>query len=296
MTKPKGKTPMELYLSAIDTLASENTKYEETKNKNTQTALKRLAKISEIEAKIAELEPIKEQEILSATCESFLIKTYALERYNRVKEIVTKQMYKGIECEDDSINLFCRMEGVIYEKNTKKLKNSFISGTPDLFDGESVENADRIIDIKSSWDIETFLKNIKAPLSQQYYWQLQGYMALSGAKTGTIAYCLVNTPDSIIEGEKFAMLRKMDVVTEEDARYKAEVIKIERNMRFDDIPPEEKILRIEVERNDEDIDKIYRKVEKCRQYLAEFQDKHIFFTKNYRKDRINDIKSALEET
>lgn len=287
---------MDLYTSSIESLADESGKYEAMANKDTKTAQKKRDKIKYLEERIAELEPIKDHELLSTTCESFLIKTYALERYNRVKEVVTKQMYKGIAVEYDSIDLFCSMEQCFYEKNTERVKNEFIIGTPDLYQGESITNCERIIDIKSSWDIETFLKNIKAPLCSQYYWQLQGYMAITGAKTGTIAYCLVNTPESIIEGEKYALLRKMDVATEYDPKYMAEVAKIERNMRFDDIPMEEKILRISIDRNDDDIEKIYKKVAKCREYLSDFQNQHMFFTKNYRKDKIREIQSASDES
>ena len=108
-------------------------------------------------------------------------------------------------------------------------------------------------------------------------------MALTGAKIGTIAYCLVNTPDSIVEGEKYVLLKKMDVVTEEDPGYKKEVAKLIANRIFDDIPLQDRLLTYSVERNDEDIAKIYTKVEKCRQFMAEFEEMHMKFSKNYRK-------------
>lgn len=226
---------------------------------------------------------------LSDTAKSFLIRTYAIEKYNKTSEVTTKQMSKGIICEDDSIDLFCKVEGVLYEKNTKRVSNDFISGIPDLFDGEQVSSAKTIIDIKSSWDIITYLKNIRQPLNSQYFYQLQGYMALSGASKGIVAYCLVNTPESIIEGEKYNLLRRMDVATEDNPRFKKEVEKMYRNMTFNDIPKEERVLRFEVDRDDEVIDKIYKKVVKCRKFLTEFEKEHLFFTKNHRKERFKDL-------
>ncbi len=226
-------------------------------------------------------------ELLSESCKKYLIRTYALERYNRIsEEPVTKQMSKGILCEDNSIELFSFVENVYFEKNEKRVTNDFLSGTPDLYMGDDIYSSDLIVDIKSSWDISTFLKNIDGELNPSYYWQIQGYMAITGAKVGYIAYCLVNTPPEIINDEKRRLFYKMGVVTDENPEYKKEAAKIDRNMIFDDIPPEERVLRFTVERNQSDIDRIYEKVAKCRLFLAEFEKKHLFFTKNHRKESL----------
>lgn len=121
------------------------------------------------------------------------------------------------------------------------------------------------------------------PEKDIYYWQLQGYMALTGAKIGTIAYCLVNTPESIIEGEKYQLLRRMDVVTEDDPSYKRELKLLLANRYFDDIPMSERLLTFSIERNDSDIEKMYKRVEKCREFLYEFEEMHLKFSKSYRK-------------
>ena len=44
---------------------------------------------------------------------------------------------------------------------------------------------------------------------------MQSYMWLTGKTKATIAYCLVNTPDNIIQQEKYYLLKKMDVISEE---------------------------------------------------------------------------------
>ncbi len=230
-------------------------------------------------------------ELLGESCKKYLIRTYALEKYKRIsEEPVTKQMSKGILCEDNSIELFSFVENVYYEKNKKQVKNDFLSGTPDLYDGDDIYSCHQIIDIKSSWDISTFLKNIDGELNPAYYWQIQGYMAITGATIGHVAYCLVNTPPEIINDEKLRLFYKMGVVTDENPEYKKRAAEIERNMIFDDIPPEERVLRFTVERNDDDIERIYEKVKKCRIFLAEFEEKHLFFTKNHRKAKQNGLR------
>jgi hypothetical protein len=283
MTEPRGKTNAEKYSDAIEELKSEEIKYDAMPNKMLKTASNKMEKIVRLQLLIEELAKIKDEIQLSETCKTYLIQSYVLSKYGRVREITTKQMVKGTISEDDSILLFSALEGRIYNKNTKRISNDYISGTPDLFDTEDILNCNEIIDIKSCWDIFTFLSNVPDPEKDMYYWQLQGYMALTGAKIGTIAYCLVNTPDSIIEGEKYQLLRRMDVVTEEDPSYQKEVQLLLANRYFDDIDMSERLLTFSIDRNDEDILKIYKKVEKCREFLAEFEEMHLKFSQNYRK-------------
>lgn len=221
---------------------------------------------------------------LSNSCKKYLIRTYAIEKYHRQPDILTKQMVKGITAEEVAIDLFNLVEGRIYGKNTKRLNNDYISGTPDLFDGPELTESEQVIDLKCSWDIMTFLNNIANPFNKMYYWQLQGYMALSGATRGTLAYCLVNTPEEMINSEKYKLFNNMQCVTEESPAYILAAAKLEFNMKFDDIPPEERILKFYIDRNDEDIARIYQKVVKCREFLMEFEDQHKFFTKDQRRE------------
>lgn len=285
--------------SAIGSIMSNGRGSFTTKDGITLKTLQEKEKLTEkqiisIEALVAKQ---AEGELMSEGCKKYLIRTYALEKYRRIKEEpVTKQMVKGIVCEEDSIDLFARVEKKIYNKNTERIKNEFLSGTPDLYDSDSVMTSNEIIDIKSSWDINTFLSNVDGPLNPMYYWQLQGYMSLSGAKTGTIAYCLVNTPDEIIEDEKRKLMYKMNVATDENTEYKLAAAALEFNMRFDDIPIEERVLRFSVERNDNDIDRIFERVKKCRTFLSEFEQKHLFFTKHHRKEKLSVIKDGIRNT
>lgn len=284
MTEPKGKSNMEKYTDAIQSLEYTKGQYEKLKTKDGKMGTGYIIKMEELGIVIPQLELIKDEEILSESCKTYLIQSYVLSKYGRIREITTKQMVKGTISEEDSIQLFSHLEGVPYKKNLYRLSNDFISGTPDLHDGEEIWDCNEVIDIKSCWDIFTFLSNVAEPENDMYYWQIQGYMALTGAKIGTIAYCLVNTPDSIIEGEKYILLRKMDVATEDDPSYKKEVSVLMANRKFDDIPPQERLLTFSVDRNEDDIAKMYKRVVKCREFLYEFEEMHMKFSKNYRKN------------
>jgi hypothetical protein len=215
----------------------------------------------------------KEAGLLSKTAQKHLLDVYIAEKYGRKKDIQTKQMKKGVEVEQESIDLLSMYLKMPFNKNEQRFTNDFISGSPDIIDN------DRIIDIKSSYDLWTFIGNIPDKLDNLYYWQMQSYMWLTGTKSAVIAYCLVNTPENIIEQEKYYLLKKMDVATEENPEYVKEAMKIEFNMSFDDISMEERILMFHVSRNEDDILRIQQKVEKAREFLKEIEETHLNFNK-----------------
>lgn len=289
MTEPQGKSNLQRYTEAIQRLSDTEARYNALKTKDGKMGEKYTKTISDLLVLIPELEKVKDEEVLSETCKSYLIQSYVLSKYGRVREVTTKQMVKGTITEDDAIKLFSVLDGKLYLKNTERISNEYISGTPDLFSGDGLTDSEEIVDIKSCWDIFTFLKNVdeletaEDQRNVSYYWQIQGYLALTGAKIGTLAFCLVNTPDSIIEGEKYNLLRRMDVATEEDPSYKIELQKLIANRKFDDIPFEDRLLTYSIERNDEDIAAIYKRVAKCREFLAEFEERHMVFSKKHRK-------------
>lgn len=255
---------------------------------------KQLVKLAELEAKdrlgtltdkqvetMTEL--LEKQQLageLSETAKKYLKTAYCIEKYHRVPDIQTKEMIKGTTAEDTAIQLFSFVEARPYFKNKENLKNDFISGTPDLL----AEDLDEVIDIKCSWSLFTFANNIDAPMNAMYYAQLQGYMALAEVNTGVLAYCLVNAPPEMIEDEKKRLFYRMQCVTEDDPRYLAKVKAIERNMIFDDIPPEERVLKFSIQRDDEFIDRVYQKVGKCREYLQTFDRNHEYFIKGNRME------------
>ena len=215
----------------------------------------------------------KEAGVLSKTAQKHLIEVYIAEKYGRKRDIQTKQMKKGIEAEQDSIDLLSMYLKLPFSKNEERFKNDYITGLPDIING------DTIIDIKSSYDLWTFLGNIPDKLDNLYYWQMQSYMWLTGTTKAIIAYCLVNTPESIIQQEKYYLLKKMDVISEESPEFIQEAMKIEFNMTFDDILMDERILMFNVSRSEDDILRIENKVLKARTFLQELEQTHLNFNK-----------------
>ncbi len=229
--------------------------------------------------------PRAKGELLSETTKTYLLEIVAQYKYGRTVEITSKYMEKGKEVEEDSLTLYSRLKKNLYKKNVINFTNDFITGTPDMCEGETGEyKFEEIADTKSSWDIVTFLKAKEAANNKDYHWQMQGYQALTGAKIARLAYCLVNAPDYLIDDEK----RKLSYRHGLDANALQEGYKrIERNMIFDidafssrypnypmantewkwDIPKEERMHEITIERNEADIAALYEKITICREYL-----------------------------
>lgn len=260
--------------------AEEMVKYEEMgeRKQGMANGLKKAAKIAGLEHEIGKLEPHKTEDPLAPGAKSFLKRLYGELKYGKQsykKEIGTKYTTKGKMVEQQSLELIGFLDGQNYVKNEIRLTNEFISGVPDSHIGESIYNAIYVPDVKSSWDLETFLENLGKPLNRQYWWQLQGYFGLTHALGGEVSYCLINTPPSIIEQERMNLAKRMDVVTDEDPAFKeAEAILI-NNLTFDDMSQRERRLKFEVNRDDAAIQNVYDKVPQCREYLSEIQELHL---------------------
>jgi hypothetical protein len=210
---------------------------------------------------------------LSKTAKTALINTYIKEVYDREKDIETKQMKKGTNGEGNGIINLGRYLNKHLEKNLTQYQNEWIKGTPDIID------VNHVYDTKLSWDLWSFLPNVLEPLDKGYYAQIQGYMWLTGLTSGSIAYILEDCPQDIIDQEKYYLLKRMNVISEESPEYIEAAAGLEINLIYPDIDLKEKVLIINVDRDDEIIEKIKGKVAKCREFLQEFSEKHKNFNK-----------------
>ena len=198
---------------------------------------------------------------LSETCKAHLLECWIKETYGREKDDTNKYVEKGNMVEEDSITLYSRVSRKLFNKNSETFENDFIVGTPDIITKDSV------IDIKSSWTIYTFFTNIHKPLNKDYVWQINGYMALLGLNAGWLVYCLVNTPEVIVEQEKSRLRYKMGIIDPEaNETYVQAAANIDLNSNFDDIPIDKRFMGFKVP--EMDMKKAYKRVKECREFLT----------------------------
>lgn len=276
-----GKSPMEKYLALAKEIEERELEYStyDEKKREQKNSIKYWNKTIEMKLQLEELEKRKDDEPeLSQGCKSFLLNVYAAEKYGKwgtFKDKGNKYTTKGKMAEEEAITLLSRLYKMVYVKNDVRIENEWVSGVPDIIVASSYEKADKIIDIKCPYDVETFFAVLGKELISQYKWQVLTYMWLTGADEGEVAYLLMNTPDYILNSEKRRLFDRMEAVTEEDAAYKEAERVLVNNLTFDDMPLEDRKISFHVERDEKLIGKIPKRVEKCREHLVEIERMHL---------------------
>ena len=196
--------------------------------------------------------PRSKSELLSKTTMSYMQKHRAEEIYGRREEITSKQMDKGILMEAEAIELAARYFGwgMVF-KNEKFYENEYLTGTPD------VVLADEVPDIKCPWSCFTFPLFDTEP-DKNYWWQLQGYMALTGLGKAKLVYCLMDLPEDILDKEVYYGTGRG--IDEE---------KIRDYHTYSTLPDKLRIKSFDIVRDQAAIDSIYTRVEECRSYYLE---------------------------
>jgi hypothetical protein len=129
---------------------------------------------------------------LSETSKTYLKEWLTTEIYGVQKEIKSKYIDKGNICEDEAIDKAVEWLDLPFAmKNETSFEDDYFTGTPDLITNGVV------YDIKNSWDCHTFpLFEPEIP-TKDYFYQLQVYMHLTGARKAVLCYLLMNTPEAI---------------------------------------------------------------------------------------------------
>jgi len=206
-------------------------------------------------------------ETLSETTKSYLINYFVQFKYGREKEFSNRYVKKGLAVEEDSITLLFQHTGQYFEKNVVRLNNEWISGLPDLYDGKSIHEAELVLDVKSRWDLFTFTADRMDKIAKNEYWQMQGYMMLAKAQEAKLVSTLVNTPETIIADETKRMFWRSGIIDDSSPEFQAAADELRKQMIFDDIPVAERIFIRDVDRNDDDINRIKTRVVECREWL-----------------------------
>lgn len=129
-------------------------------------------------------------------------------------------LQKGIQCENESIELYNEVKDTFYIKNVERVTVGNLTGECDLLDtSESL-----VIDIKTAYSKATFPLNLK--LSKLYEWQLRSYMHLYNVNQAELAYCLVDTPEDL---RKKTDPQHWHEVSDVDLKYRVSTLRIERD-------------------------------------------------------------------
>lgn len=184
-------------------------------------------------------DPRNKGEVLSEGAKTYLDRCAKELFYDYTTEAGSKETAKGLEVEDQAIELFNSVFFTDHKKNTERRETDYLTGECDIFTGSE------IIDIKSSWSIATFPATVRAGDKKEYEWQARAYMHLWDVPRATIAYCLVDTPDHLVGYED----ENLHIVSH--------------------ISPELRITRVRYERDDALEKKLIERCKLAQDYLRE---------------------------
>ena len=172
-------------------------------------------------------------EVLSQTAKSYIIQLAKENFYGYRTELNNKYVLKGLEQEQDSIDLLNAVRFENYVKNQERVTNEYLTGCCDII------TEDLILDLKTSWSLDTFpatsyeLKDLN-----DYEWQGRAYMYLYDRPTFELCYVMVST-----HPEFLSLYDPMDIheVDHIDPAKRITSIRFERDKELE-IRMEEKLL------------------------------------------------------
>lgn len=199
---------------------------------------------------------------LAETTKTYLKELYIKSAYGREKVIFSKYMEKGTEVEGQSRILATKVLGDYLGLNKEMFSNEYLLGVPDCI------RLEEVVDLKSCWDIWTFAS--VDGTNKDYYWQLLGYMDTVGRKSSRLIYVLVDTPEHLIYKE----LRRLSFdngTYEGTPEYDKLEQQVRKNLTYSDIEEKERIKVFNFEYSEEDVKKLYARIEVARDYLKSIQ-------------------------
>jgi hypothetical protein len=149
-------------------------------------------------------------EALSQTAKSYIIQKAKEDFFEYRSELNSKYITKGLAQEQDSIDLLNLVRLEDYKKYEHRAENEWLTGSCDII----TENL--IIDIKTSWSLDTFpattyeLKDIS-----DYEWQGRAYMWLYDRPRFELCYVMVTTAPEIMGEYENGALHYVDHIAPE---------------------------------------------------------------------------------
>jgi hypothetical protein len=167
-------------------------------------------------------------EVLSETAKSYIKSIAKQDFYGYNIELNNKYIIKGIEQEQDSIDLVNAVRFTDYKKNKVRLETELMTGECDILLDEA------IIDIKTSWSLETWPATAEDGDESLYEWQGRAYMYLYDRPSFELIYCMVSTDPKndlgLLNQWDNMSLHRVDHI---DAAKRITVIRYERDIELE---------------------------------------------------------------
>lgn len=124
--------------------------------------------------------------------------------FNYRTEINSKYIDKGQQQEHDSIELLNIVRQESYAKHIGRVENEYLTGECDILAD------DRIIDVKTSWSLDTWPELPKKAANSDYEWQMRAYMLLYDRNMAEVIHCMVTTDPDLLSAYENHALHQVD--------------------------------------------------------------------------------------
>lgn len=177
----------------------------------------------------------KEKGILSETTKKLIGDIFLFDKFGYKEPLITDPIMKGLYSEQESLKLVQNvLKGQFRAKNIETFENDYLKGTPDIV-------SDIIEDIKTSYTLSSFF-HTKISKSD-YYWQMQGYMWLTGKKAAKVIHALLPSSEDAIMNEKKKFFYKFNQQSDHPEYIKISQ-QIEHNNKVISIIPESNRVKV----------------------------------------------------
>lgn len=201
-----------------------------------------------------------------------LAQTYAFEMYGKSKLTKGNEspmfLEKGSMAEPEAIKFLSQMDGAEYQKNETLYENKWFKGKPDVVVRDENGHPKKVIEVKTSYDLPSFIVSMVRPESPRNIYETMGYMDVLGCKESEIVHVLVDMPEKIASFQKKKMLERYEHLGIDPLLADDKVEKVLADMEYSGIPDEYKIFRRAVEINSLTLRAAKNRVKTARTWLA----------------------------
>ena len=165
-------------------------------------------------------------EPLSETAKSEIRKIAKQDFFGYELNIKTNPMIKGTDWEHEGIKLLNDVRFTNkYVKNNLRVENEYMSGCCDII------TDDLIIDIKSSWSLDTFPATPSEGDNSDYEWQGRAYMWLYDRPSFELVYTMYDTDDTLLTDWDNKSIHKVKHIP---AHHRVTVLRYERDLAIEE--------------------------------------------------------------
>jgi hypothetical protein len=153
--------------------------------------------------------PKSKGENLSQGAKSYIRQVAKQDFFGYRVELDNKYINKGKDQEQDSIDLLNAVRFTNYKKNEIRIEDEYLTGECDIL------VYDRIIDVKTSWNLETWPATPGEAHDNDYEWQGRAYLMLYECEIFELVFCLVTTKDEFLNQWEQIDLHRVDHIAPE---------------------------------------------------------------------------------